>query len=232
MILRFYHTLLKVDGDCGEFITAFHYFFHTTAVIIFCVGILFSGHQTTSLITINGHGKTIPSSLELQIVTKDDLSVLKRCTLRQKAKQAERFTAQFKVPNGHFRIILKGKTKDHIPFQRLWAQTIKPQKALIHIFAAPKGRTVSSASSHVNSMIFAAHTFANTERFSVDVHPKDAVAQGSGDLTIVPGRASLFIIKLKATKEAKKGQLLHCIVSVTGKKSGIKASKVVPLHIQ
>ena len=180
----------------------------------------FEGHSGSLIITIKGFDKILPSTYELAVVDKETLSILFKCKVRQHGKQRDRFHSEFKVPVTDFKLLLRGKTQMRIPFQRL-SHVIKPSYAFVHHLSAPRGYEVSHTSS--NPMIFAVHTYLRRERFDISVYPKDAVVRQSKYATVIPGRASLFIIRFKAAKAAKIGNRQNCIVTVTGKTSGLTA---------
>jgi len=188
------------------------------------------GSSGDIVVTIHGLEKVLASSIELAVLNKDDLSTLGKCVLKHHGKQRNRFISKLKVPQSDFKLVLRGKTASNKLIHRL-SPTIKPSHILLDLFAAPRGFAVSHTKS--TPVIFFLHTYLpHRERFRIEVHPKESIVGMLGHATGVPGRASLFIVRFKATKAVKKHQLQNCVVTVIGNISGLRASKHVDLLVQ
>ena len=189
-----------------------------------------SGSSGDIIVTIHGLEKVLVSSIELAVLNKDDLSTLGKRVLKRHGKQRNRFISKLKVPQSDFKLVLKGKTTNNKLFHRL-SPTIKPNHLLLDLFAAPRGFVVSHTTS--TPVIFFLHNYLpHRERFRIEVHPKESIVGRLGHATGVPGRASLFIVRFKAAKSGRKGQLQNCVVTVIGKNKELRASKHLDLLIQ
>ena len=176
------------------------------------------------IVTINGFERISSSSLKLFVVDNTDLSVLGKCVLEQHGKRPNRFLTTFKIPKGNFSLLLSGKTTKNIPFRRV-SHVIKTKPYLVHVLSSPRGMQLSLTTSV--PYIFAVHTYLHREIVDIKVSPRDAVIRQPRYATVIPGRASLFILRFKAGKAAKVGAMQHSIVRATGRISGLTAHAIV-----
>ena len=187
--------------------------------------------KSTVIVTVPAYNRTEPSSYKLKIVS-DDLKTLHKIPLEKYGRAPGRYKGTFPTPTTDFRLVLEGKTKKNKAFKRLANGIIKPKYTIIHVFSAPNGFSVKAGSKSSTKLVFAVHCYKGEEDYDVKVNePSRFAVNKPKGLKCVPNRKCLFAVSFRAPSSAKKGNIHNVIVTVIGKKSGIKASKHVQLLI-
>ena len=190
-----------------------------------------SGRDVTVVLTVPAHAKTQPSSFQMHLTRKDH-EVLKSVPLRQ-YKRPGMYIGKFQTPSQDFKMILKGKTKSGIEFERLRRGTVRPQHAVIQVLSAPRGFILSSSGRRATVLIFVLHNYGDTEYFEIKAKELKKYAYSVPKRIIgIRGRASMFTVSLKASGDAKIGSAHNLVVFAIGKTSGTRIGHPLQLLIQ
>jgi len=189
------------------------------------------GKESTVIITVPAHGKTDTSSYKLQVVD-DALKTLRTVSLKQYGRAPGRYKGSFPTPSSEFTLVLKGRTKKNKPFKRLANGLVEPKSAIIHMFSAPKGLSLQAGSKSSTRLTFALHCYNGKEMYNLKVNePKTFSVMRPKGLECSPNRVTKFSVSFKAPISAKRGKIHNVVITVTGKRSGVKASKHIQLLI-
>lgn len=175
------------------------------------------------------HAKIQTSSLKLKAVN-SELETKLTVALSQYGRSVGRYKASFPTPSHDFSLVLEGKTNHGKDFRRLGSGIVEPKTAVIHILSAPNGFVIERGSS--TSLVFALHCYNRREKFYVKVNElHNLTIKKPKALHCTPNKMSMFTVSFKAPITGKKGNTHNAVVTVSGRRSGTKASKLVQLLI-
>ena len=161
-----------------------------------------------------------------------NLKTLRTVSLKQNGRAPGRYKGSFPAPSNDFKLVLTGKTKRNRSFKRLGNGIIKAKSAVIHMFAAPKGFALRPGGKSATFLIFALHCYGAREMYDVKVHERKTFnVMKPRRLNCIPNRMTMFPVSFRAPRSAKKGKIHNVVITVIGKRSGVKASKHIQLLI-
>ena len=100
------------------------------------------------------------------------------------------------------------------------------------MFSAPEGLSLQPGSKSTTRLSFALHCYSGKEMYDLKVNePKKFAVMKPRGLECIPNRVTTFSVLFKALSSAKRGNIHNAVVTVIGKRSGVKASKHIQLLI-